>query len=189
MSFQQQQRTNRMMLPSSYQDMSPSYLYNDAPYGGYGGLSTPSPPYNYSDPYYNSMQNRRGYYDNYMIGNEPLYHEDKLFDEDLLMYDRPTYRPSRMIANPDFGNFNYKKGFTAEVWLNDGETVVLNGDSRKKTYRTHYSPEYLRSFFFGWVGRLIRYLWLDRLFGLHVDTVKEVKTRNYIFVTTQIIPE
>ena len=164
--------------------VAPSYLYNDA-------NMYPNNPYSqpYADPYYNSMYNRRGYYDNNMIGNEPLYHEDKLFDDDMLMYDRPTYRPSRMIANPDFGNFNYKKGYTAEVWLNDGETVVLSGDSRKKSYRTHYSPEYLRSFFFGWVGRLIRYLWMDRLFGLHVDTVKEVKTKNYVFVTTQILPE
>ncbi|EFC43610.1 predicted protein [Naegleria gruberi] len=185
-----QQRNNYMMGGGSGSgQIQPSYMYNDMISPSSSSMMRNNSPYMNSDPYYNPMSNRRGYYDNYMIGNEPLYHEDKLFDEDLLMYDRPTYRPSRMIANPDFGNFNYKKGYTAEVWLNDGETVVLSGDSRKKTYRTHYSPEYLRSFFFGWVGRLIRYLWMDRLFGLHVDTVKEVKTKNYIFVTAQLLSE
>ncbi|KAL9648076.1 hypothetical protein ABK040_012130 [Willaertia magna] len=183
---------NRSTNYSSSSAMMPSYLYGER--GGSNYMNNAATNYYSNDPNYHNqiMYNRRGGYNNsnnYMIGNEPLYLEDKLFDDEMIMYDRPTYRPSKMIGNPDFGNFHYKKGFTAEVWLNDGETVVLSGDTRKKSYRTHYSPEYLRSFFFGWFGRLLRYLWLDRLFGLHVDTVKEVKTRNYIFVTANILPD
>jgi len=93
-----------------------------------------------------------------------------------------------MLGNPDFGNYHFKKGYATEVWLNDGETVVLAADTRKKKYRTHYSPQFLRSFFFGWIGRLLRFLMLDRLFGLHVDTTKTVTTRNYIFVTAHVLP-
>lgn len=133
---------------------------------------------------YNPAMNYNYYED------EPLMLEDRIFDDEnsIIEYERPTYRRSKMLANPDFGNFHYKKGFTAEVWLGDGETVVLSADSRKKTYRTHYSPEYLRSFFFGWLGRLLRYLYLDRLFGLHIDTVKTVRTKNYVFVSAHLLP-
>ena len=135
----------------------------------------------------------RGYdgYDNNLMNdyNEPLYFEDRMFDDEnnMQLVSRPTYRKSKMLANPDFGNYHFKKGYSAEVWLNDGETVVLSAHSRKKTYRTHYSPEYLRSFFFGWIGRLLRYFYLDRLFGLHIDTVKTVILKNFIFVTAHIL--
>lgn len=73
--------------------------------------------------------------------------------------------------------------------MRDGETVMLTGDTRTKSYRTHYSPEYRSSFFDSWLGRTLRLLMLDRLFGLHVDTVKQVTTRSFIFVTSRILPE
>lgn len=79
------------------------------------------------------------------------------------------------------------QGFSAEITLRDGETVMLSSDSRTKSYRTHYSPEYRSSFFYSWLGKLMRLLWLDRLFGLHIDTVKHVKTRSYVFVTARIL--
>ena len=92
---------------------------------------------------YNTEGNMSSYYDEYN-NNSPQYYEDRIYDDEAREYERPTYRRSKTIANPDFGNFHFKKGYTAEVWLNDGETVVLSSDSRKKTYRTHYSPEYMR---------------------------------------------
>jgi len=155
--------------------------------GAYG--SYPSSPI-----YGSAMGSLTNSYDDYdrsmMQHNEPLYFEDRMFDEGvnrLALTARPTWRKSKMLANPDFGNFQFRKGYSAEVWLNDGETVVLSGHTRKKKYRTHYSPEYLRSFFFGWIGRLLRYFYLDRLFGLHIDTVKTIITKNYIFVTAHIL--
>lgn len=141
----------------------------------------------------NNSRNRRydstspSYFDEYNQ-NTPQYYEDRIFDDEIQENERETYRPSSTISNPDFGNFNFKKGYTAEVWLNNGETIVLSAHKRKKTYRTHYSPEYMRSFFFGWIGRLLRFFYLDRLFGLHIDTVKNVTTKNYIFVTCHTLP-
>lgn len=156
------------------------------PYNPMYGSSSPNASYfgRYQPRYGNQQQQQP--YDGY--GPEPLYYQDRVFDDERVDYERPTYRKSKMLANPDFGNYHFKKGFTAEVWLNDGETVVLQGDSRKKTYRSHYSPELFRSFFFGWLGRLLRYFYLDRLFGLHIDTIKTVKTKNYIFVTAHVLP-
>ncbi|KAL0482644.1 hypothetical protein AKO1_014335 [Acrasis kona] len=159
-------------------------------YNNYSGY-----PQNNNVSYFNDMQDpyNMGYngtynYDNAMnMYDEPLYYEDRMFDE-AREYERPTYRSSKLLANPDFGNFHFKKGYSAEVWLNDGETIVLSAHSRDKTYRTHYSPEFLRSFFFGWLGRLLRYFYLDRLFGLHIDTVKRVRTKNFILVTAHILP-
>jgi hypothetical protein len=159
------------MYGRNYPNNNVSY-FNDV-YDSYG-------PENYGGAY--NYDNSMNMYD------EPLYYEDRMFDDESQEYERPTYRTSKLIANPDFGNFHFKKGYSAEVWLNDGETVVLSAHSRNKTYRTHYSPEYLRSFFFGWLGRLLRYFYLDRLFGLHIDTVKRVKTKNFILVTAHILP-
>jgi hypothetical protein len=132
-------------------------------------------------------QNTTSYFDEYN-DNTPQYYQDRIFDDENVDYERPTYRRSNLIANPDFGNFNFKKGFSSEVWMNDGETVVLAADSRDKTYRTHYSPEFMRTFFFGWIGRLLRFFYLDRLFGLHIDTIKTVKMNNYIFVSVHTLP-
>ncbi len=177
---------NNYMSPQDGRRLSQrrSIGYQNATDGRYGAGGYPDGTYR---GYYDSQYS--GYNNNlYSDYNEPLYFEDRMFDdENLALTARPTWRKSKMLANPDFGNYQFKKGYSAEVWLNDGETVVLSGHSRKKTYRTHYSPEYLRSFFFGWIGRLLRYLYLDRLFGLHIDTVKNVTTKNFIFVTAHLL--
>lgn len=166
------------------------------PLGRYGMRNVPRSYGSNNISYFNDMYDNTNYYrggaydydDSMNIYDEPLYYEDRMFDDETREYERPTYRTSKLLANPDFGNFHFKKGYSAEVWLNDGETVVLSAHSRNKTFRTHYSPEYLRSFFFGWLGRLLRYFYLDRLFGLHIDTIKRVKTKNFILVTAHILP-
>jgi hypothetical protein len=127
--------------------------YGGNSYGNnYGNNSTPynrqffnrrNSPNSYRRSPYNTEGNMSSYYDEYN-NSTPQYYEDRIYDDEAQEYERPTYRRSKTIANPDFGNFHFKKGYTAEVWLNDGETVVLSADSRKKTYRTHYSPEYMR---------------------------------------------
>ncbi len=134
------------------------------------------PGYNSNNPIGYNFQNQ--YQSNTV---DPMF-EDQPFSSTVSQWERPTYRKSTMLANPDFGNYHFKKGYTAEIWLQDGETVVLSADAKKKTYRTHYSPEYLKSFFHGWLGRLLRYFYLDRLFGLNVQT------KNYIFVSAHVIP-
>jgi hypothetical protein len=114
-------------------------------------------------------------------------HLRRLDYADLPFEDRPTYVPSQLLANPDFGNFRFKRGFTAEVALEDGETVALVTDEKEREFRTHYSPMYRRPFFAGWIGRLFRMLAIDRLFGLHVDSVKKTKTKSLLFVTARIV--
>lgn len=107
---------------------------------------------------------------------------------DLPFEDRPTYVPSELLANPDFGNFSFRKGFTAELSLRDGETVAIAADENQREFRTHYSPIYRRPLFAGWIGRLLRILWLDRFFGLHIDSVKKQKTTSVVLVTAHLLP-
>jgi hypothetical protein len=158
--------------------------YERDPYSTYDRQFSPMNRYPTRNRRNDSMM--PSYFDEYNP-QTPQYYEDRIYEDENQEYDRPSYRPSNTISNPDFGNFNFKKGYTAEVWMNDGETIVLSAHTRKKTYRTHYSPEYMRSFFFGWIGRLLRWLYLDRLFGLHIDTVKTVITKNFIFVTAHAL--
>ncbi|KAF0852925.1 Type II secretion system (T2SS)-related protein GspDL [Andalucia godoyi] len=107
---------------------------------------------------------------------------------DLPFEDRPTYVPSQLLANPDFGNFRIRRSFTTELWLQDGETVAVLGDGKEREFRTHYSPMYRRPFFSGWIGRLLQFLALDRLFGLHIDSHKKSRTRSVLLVTAKLLP-
>jgi len=78
------------------------------------------------------------------------------------------------------------QGYTAEVTVEDGETVVLAADSRNKSYRTHYSP--FNRYSFSWLDRVLKFLWLDRLLGLNIDSVKKIRTKSFILVTAHLLP-
>ncbi len=165
-------------------------LYGDTAYGpgftspygsAYGSAGHPDP--------YLAQQSQFGsaygpQYNTYGSGGTAAHRDPRLPPFSRL---RPTYRQSQLAANPDFGNTHFRKGYTAEVTLKDGETVVLSAHSRNKAFRTQYSP--LSRYSSGWLDRVLRFLWLDKLFGANVDSVKHVKKKSFVFLTAHVLPD
>lgn len=64
-----------------------------------GSLYSPYDTYN--TPYGSDYNYGSSYFDrDPMYEDSPAYYEDRIFDDERLEYERPTYRRSKLIANP-----------------------------------------------------------------------------------------